>query len=126
MLRPALTKVATGGPSPRLGIIGPPSRPLGGIRLSHTPERSGMPAARRGAGALRLGVPSALRGTSGRRNAGHCAASDTENAKQPARMMRRRIGRKLYLESLLPLASRLSQELSYPEPKAQSPKAKAL
>jgi hypothetical protein len=70
MLRPALTKVATGGPSPMFGIIGPPSRPLGGMRLSHTPEKSGLPLACRGAGALRLGVPSALRGTSERTNAG--------------------------------------------------------
>ncbi len=55
MLRPALTKVATGGPSPMFGIIGPPRRPLGGMRLSHTPETSGLPAGL-GAGALRLGA----------------------------------------------------------------------
>src|SRR5436189_4055332 len=96
MLRPALTKVATGGPSPTLGIIGPPSRPLGGIRLSHTPEKSALPVACRGAGALRLGVPSALRGTSERTNAGHCAASDTESAQQPTKVITSRIEARLY------------------------------
>src|SRR5690349_16279554 len=92
MLRPALAKVATGGPSPMFGIIGPPSRPLGGMRLSHTPERSGFPVDWRGAGALRLGVPSALRGTSARTNDGHCADSDAASATQPARVTRTGLG----------------------------------
>src|SRR6187549_4075574 len=93
MLRPALTNVATGGPSPRLGIIGPPSRPLGGIRLSHTPERSGVPPGSRGAGALRSGVPAGVFGTSGRRNAGHCAARDTEYARQKVNVVTSRMAK---------------------------------
>src|SRR6187455_1964078 len=98
MLRPALTNVATGGPSPTLGIIGPPSRPLGGMRLSHTPERSGTPPlASRGAAAFRSGAPAAVLGTSERRNGGHCAARDTESARQHAKVVTSRIGKRLYL-----------------------------
>src|SRR5262245_27454042 len=43
--------------------------------LSQMPERSGLPSAVRGAGAVRSGCPAAFRGTFGVRIAGHCAAS---------------------------------------------------
>ena len=64
MLRPMSTNVATGGPSGvSEGRNGPPRRPLGGWRLSQTPEKSGLPFGSRGAGASRFGRPSAVRGT---------------------------------------------------------------
>jgi len=50
------TNVATGGASAVSDCrTGPPSRPLGGTRLSQTPEKSGLPFGSSGAGALRFG-----------------------------------------------------------------------
>jgi hypothetical protein len=34
------------------------------VAVSHIPEKSGVPLGSRGAGALKLGLPSAVRGTS--------------------------------------------------------------
>jgi hypothetical protein len=51
----------------RFKTIGPPSRPLGGCRLSQVPEKSILPLERRGGGALRSGLPSAVRGVSFRK-----------------------------------------------------------
>src|SRR5258705_3904349 len=44
------------------------------------PERSGLPSAVRGAGALRFGLPSAPFGTPGFECSAHCADSDAEKA----------------------------------------------
>ena len=57
----------------RFGTIGPPSRPLGGWRLSHVPEKSILPLGRRGGGASRSGLPCGVRGVSCRTKEGHCA-----------------------------------------------------
>jgi hypothetical protein len=77
MLAPTLRKVATGGDWPIDGSAGAPNRPVGGTRLSQTPEKSGLPLGSRGAGAFRSTCPSAVRGTSGRTNVGHWAVSAT-------------------------------------------------
>src|SRR3954466_12468342 len=50
--------------------------PSGGFQ---TPDRSGLPSARRGAGADRFGFPSGVRGTDERGTFAHCAAADTVN-----------------------------------------------
>src|SRR4029453_1593183 len=44
-----------------------------GDTLFHRPERSGLPSAVRGAGAVRLGFPSAVRGIPGVGTFSHCA-----------------------------------------------------
>src|SRR5262245_42435511 len=41
----------------------------------HTPDRSGVPSAVRGAGAVRLGLPSGVRGRPGVEYLNHCAPS---------------------------------------------------
>src|SRR5215471_17517454 len=74
---PTLANVATGGPSPMFGSGGAPNRPLGGMRLSHRPEKSGLPFDSLGGGAFMSGLPSAARGTSGRTKFGHCADNAT-------------------------------------------------
>ncbi|PYV39180.1 MAG: hypothetical protein DMG09_09835 [Acidobacteria bacterium] len=70
---PMFAKFASGGSvvGLRFGTIGPPSRPLGGWRLSHVPEKSTFPLGRRGGGALRSGLPSDVRGVSWRTKEGH-------------------------------------------------------
>src|SRR3954451_2501060 len=73
------TKAASGGASPMLGTIGPPSRPLGGIRLSQVPEKSILPFGSRGGGVSRFGLPSAAFGTSERTNGAHCAERVTDS-----------------------------------------------
>src|SRR5688500_37139 len=79
MLRPMSTKVPSGGASGVSDVTaGPPRRPLGGTRLSHVPEKSGLPFGMRGAGALRSGRPSAVRGMSGVRWIDHCADAETD------------------------------------------------
>src|SRR5262245_31789947 len=62
----------------RFGTIGPPRRPLGGIRLSQVPEKSTLPLVNLGGGASMLGLPSVVRGASERTKEGHCADSVTE------------------------------------------------
>jgi len=42
---------------------------------SHMPDRSGFPSAARGAGAVRFGLPSAVRGTLGSRGFAHWAGA---------------------------------------------------
>ena len=71
MFWPMFTKAASGGASPMFGTIGPPSRPLGGMRLSQVPEKSILPFGSRGGGASRFGLPSAVFGTSERTNGAH-------------------------------------------------------
>src|SRR5688572_5213332 len=79
MLRPMSTKVASGGASAVSDVsAGPPRRPLGGTRLSHVPDKSGLPFGMRGAGASRFGRPSAVRGMSGVRWIGHCADAEAD------------------------------------------------
>src|ERR1041385_8832265 len=51
--------------------------PSGGF---HTPDRSGLPSGRRGAGAERLILPSGVRGTFERGTFCHCADTDTPAA----------------------------------------------
>ena len=80
MFWPMFTKAASGGASPMVGTIGPPSRPLGGMRLSQVPEKSILPFGSRGGGASRFGLPSAVFGTSERTNGAHCAERVTEAA----------------------------------------------
>src|SRR5215471_1353542 len=76
---PMFAKLASGGSvANRFATIGPPRRPLGGIRLSHVPEKSIFPLLNRGGGASRLGLPSEVHGTSLRTYEGHCANSVTE------------------------------------------------
>src|SRR5215468_9803170 len=72
---PMFAKVASGGSvvGLRFRTIGPPSRPLGGWRLSHVPEKSILPLGRRGGGASRSSLPSAVRGAPCRTKEGHCA-----------------------------------------------------
>src|SRR5687768_5228164 len=58
--------------------VGPPGRGAGGLLPgnspdSQTPERSTLPSAVRGAGAIRLISPVAVRGAFGGANFGHCA-----------------------------------------------------
>src|SRR5215470_16617222 len=43
--------------------------------VSHTPDKSGLPSAVRGAGAFKSTLPSDVFGTPGAENAGHCAWS---------------------------------------------------
>src|SRR6185295_12721324 len=77
---PMLAKFASGGSvGAPFGTIGPPSRPLGGSRLSHVPEKSIFPLLNRGGGALRSGLPSEVRGTSLRTKDGHWADSGTDS-----------------------------------------------
>ena len=62
--------------------VGPvPSAP-GGPKpsLCHTPEKSGLPLASRGAGASRFGLPSRVRGTPAVGYRIHCASSAMESA----------------------------------------------
>ncbi len=69
MFEPMLKKVAAGG---ALGSDdGAPPRPVG--PFCHSPDRSGLPSGIRGAGAARLGLPSAVFGTPAGRWFGHCA-----------------------------------------------------
>src|SRR5258706_16060446 len=78
---PMFAKLASGGSvGAPFGTIGPPSRPLGGSRLSHVPEKSTLPFGNRGGGASRLGLPSEVRGVSWRTKEGHCAPSVAERA----------------------------------------------
>src|SRR5437773_5406182 len=44
-----------------------------GFGIHHNPDRSGLPSGDRGAGAERLGLPSAVRGTSACLTFSHCA-----------------------------------------------------
>src|SRR5215208_3722308 len=59
-----------------------PSRSIGGhgngLSASHTPEKSGLPSALRGAAAARFGLPSAVRGTAGFGYVNHCAETIVE------------------------------------------------
>src|SRR6185369_9595987 len=50
-----------------------------GDTFNHRPERSGLPSGARGAGALRFGLPSAVRGRPAVGCVNHCAPSDTLN-----------------------------------------------
>src|SRR5687767_10609730 len=73
------------GPSPVTGAAPcprPRPRPPGCALLAriHTPDRSGLPSAVRGAGASARTLPCASRGTDGSTTFGHCAATDTEHA----------------------------------------------
>jgi hypothetical protein len=70
---PMFAKAASGGSVAglRFRTIGPPSRPLGGWRLSHVPEKSILPLGRRGGGASRSSLPSLVRGVSCRTKEGH-------------------------------------------------------
>jgi hypothetical protein len=52
--------------------------------FSHTPERSGTPAAVRGTGPCMFTRPSAARGAAAARRWGHCADSGTDAASSPA------------------------------------------
>src|SRR5437763_10190100 len=71
---PMFANAASGGSvGARLGTMGPPRRPLGGIRLSHVPEKSIFPLLNRGGAALRSGLPSEVRGVCARTKEGHCA-----------------------------------------------------
>src|SRR5262245_64905221 len=54
-----------------------PSRQPG---FSHTPERSGLPSRKVGAGADKSTDPSGRRGASDRLNTGHCAVGTAANA----------------------------------------------
>src|SRR5438105_5594690 len=82
---PMLAKAASGGSvGARFGTIGPPRRPLGGMRLSHVPEKSILPFANRGGGVLRSGLPSVVRGVSFRTKEGHCAKAPTDSAQTNA------------------------------------------
>src|SRR5262245_47137729 len=72
---PTLPNVARGGfPD---GAV-----PVASVRLVRIqiPEKSGLPSAVRGAGALRFGLPSDPFGTPGWGRNGHCADSDDERA----------------------------------------------
>src|SRR3984893_8441365 len=52
---------------------------LGGIgSVCQTPERSGLPSEERGAAALRLGLPSRVRGVPGVGKFSHCACAQVE------------------------------------------------
>src|SRR5687767_8856591 len=42
----------------------------------HSPFKSGLPSGRRGAGAVRFGLPSAVRGIRGSKCFSHCAGAD--------------------------------------------------
>jgi hypothetical protein len=53
--------------------------------ISQMPEKSTLPSAVRGAGAVRLGWPSASRGTSGVVYFGHCAETDADTAANNAK-----------------------------------------
>ena len=66
-----------------------PPRPLprGGPLLArcHKPEKSGLPSAVRGVGAVMITLPCASRGTPAPGNFGHCAPTETEQAAMMAR-----------------------------------------
>ena len=54
------------------------------ISCIHTPERSGLPVASTGTGALRSALPSGVRGTPGSRNFSHCACAPTDSVNAKA------------------------------------------
>src|SRR5512138_1719002 len=73
---PTLKNLASGGSVSgfRFGSAGA-GGPPGGTRLSQVPEKSILPFGRRGGGASRFSLPSAVRGSSLRTNAGHWACA---------------------------------------------------
>src|SRR5215218_4322864 len=81
MLAPTSRNVASGGPSGGVGEAaagGWPPGVAGGAPPPprHRPERSGLPSAVLGAGAVRFGSPFGSRGTPGEGYDFHCANSD--------------------------------------------------
>src|SRR3984893_13221235 len=81
--RPSLTfaptsrKVVTGGPTENEGAgpasVPPPAGPSCPSPRIQIPERSGLPSAVRGAGAVKSGLPSGVLGTPAVGYVGHCA-----------------------------------------------------
>src|ERR1700687_3113037 len=88
--RPSLTfaptsrNVVTGGPAENEGAgaasVPPPAGPSCPSPRIQFPEKSGLPSAVRGAGAVKSGLPSGVLGTPGVPYRGHCAESDGEIA----------------------------------------------
>src|SRR5262245_5315741 len=76
---PTSPNVATGC-VPGGGGGGGAPRPPGFGNLTQLPDRSGLPSALRGTGALRLTAPSAERGTPLVECFGHCADGDDDHA----------------------------------------------
>src|SRR5262245_44747659 len=64
------------------------------------PDRSGLPSAVLGVGAVRFGLPSAVRGTPGVGNDGHCAASDADAMVRSRKTNGMRSGR--FMATILP------------------------
>src|ERR1700688_1114757 len=88
--RPSLTfaptsrKVVTGGPIENEGAgpatVPPPAGPSCPSPRIQIPDRSGLPSAVCGAGAVRSGLPSGVLGTPAVPYGGHCAETDGEMA----------------------------------------------
>src|SRR5262245_44120343 len=66
-----------GGVNPGVAAGAAPRWPAGPRGFSQIPERSGLPSAVLGAGAVRLGLPSLVLGTPGAGKDGHCASSNS-------------------------------------------------
>src|SRR5206468_5637295 len=67
-----------------------------------TPERSGLPSAVLGAGALRFGRPSGNLGTAGVGYDGHCAESDGES--ETAKVIKPVVPTPFFIANLIPTA----------------------
>src|SRR5262245_24810357 len=55
---------------------------LSGLNICHRPVRSGLPSALRGAGAVRFGLSSTVRGMPGVRRCNHCAEIGVTNTEK--------------------------------------------
>src|ERR1700694_13207 len=74
-----LLKVRGSSPGTTKEKFSPSKLSLGGISsVCQTPERSGLPSEERGAGAVRLGLPSRMRGVPGVGKFNHCACAQVE------------------------------------------------
>src|SRR3954468_4531576 len=75
-----------------------------GNDVSQTPEKSTLPSAVRGGGAVRFGLPSAPAGVAGVRCAGHCAWADEASVSTPSAIATGRsncIGRPIYASKVV-------------------------